>query len=87
MIEEIIEHSREDVRDSAMSAADRLEARGRAEGEARERALLLRMLEHRFGALPPVLQARVLAAEVVQVEAWVLRLLDAATVDDVFSDP
>jgi len=68
------------VRDSAMSAADMLEARG-------QRTLLLRMLEYRFGALPNDVQARVLAAEPAQVEKWTLRLLDAAAMDDVFREP
>jgi hypothetical protein len=91
MVEAIIEHSREDLREAAMSAADQLEARGwakgRAEGEAKGRELLLRMLEHRFGTVSHDARARVLAAEHVQVEEWALRLLDAATVEDVFDGP
>jgi predicted transposase YdaD len=95
MIEAIIEHTREDLKDTVMSIADKLEARGeargraegeargRAEGEARGRALLLRMLERRFGALPEDAHARVLAATPAQVEAWTLRVLDAAAIEDV----
>jgi hypothetical protein len=56
-------------------------AEGRAEGEA---VLLLRLLERRFGGLPPELQARIAAAEPPALEEWGLRLLDAATIEDVF---
>jgi hypothetical protein len=91
MIEAIIEHSREDVRDSAMSAFGPIEARGwekgRVEGEAWGRALLLRQLGHRFGSLPQSVKARVLAAEPRQVEDWALRLLTAASLAEALGDP
>jgi len=91
MIEAIIEHTREELRAAATSVAEMLETRGwergRAEGEQKGRALLLRMLEHRFGALPEDVRARVLAAEPVHVEEWTLRVLDATVVEDVFGDP
>jgi hypothetical protein len=38
MIEAIIEHTREDLKDTVMSIADKLEARGWAKGEAKGRA-------------------------------------------------
>lgn len=103
MIEAIIEHSRDDVKDSAMSVADRLWARGwekgweegqaagreegRDEGRDEGRAmLLLRQLEHRFGALPQHVEARVLAAIPQQIEAWALRLLSSASLVETLSE-
>jgi hypothetical protein len=53
---------------------------GRLEGEA---ALLLRLLERRFGALPAGVRDRIATADAAALEAWSLRVLDAATLDDV----
>jgi hypothetical protein len=53
---------------------------GRLEGEA---ALLLRLLERRFGTLPAGARDRVAAADAAALEAWGLRVLDAASLDDV----
>jgi hypothetical protein len=53
---------------------------GRQEGEA---ALLLRLLERRFGILPEWARDRVLAADSAVLEEWGLRLLDAGNLDDV----
>ncbi len=63
---------------------------GRLEGEQRGRqsgkaALLLRMLEHRFGVLPEWARDRVLMADTDTMEEWGLRVLDAASLDDVFA--
>jgi len=55
---------------------------GRQEGEA---ALLLRLLEHRFGALPEWVAPRLAAAETTALEAWGLRVLDAGSLDDIFA--
>ncbi len=54
---------------------------GRAEGEA---TLLLRLLERRFGQLPPDVQTRIAAAGQAALEEWGLRLLDAATIEEIF---
>ena len=54
---------------------------GRAEGE---RALLERQLLRRFGMLPPVIGAQLSAASEAELEAWADRVLDAATLDEVF---
>ena len=54
--------------------------KGRLEGEA---ALLLRLLERRFGALPPEVRDRVAAADAAALETWGLRVLDAGSLDDV----
>jgi predicted transposase YdaD len=60
-------------------------AEGIAEGEARGRAKILsRLLEKRFGALPQSIQQQIAAADVVSIEAWVDRALDAPDLRSVF---
>jgi hypothetical protein len=56
---------------------------GRQEGEA---ALLLRLLERRFGALPDAVKDRVGAADIAMLEEWGMRILDAGALDDVFGE-
>jgi len=58
------------------------EQRGRREGEA---ALLLRLLERRFGALPLWAKDRIATADSVALEEWGLRVLDAGGLDDVLA--
>jgi len=58
------------------------EQRGRQSGKA---ALLLRLLERRFGVLPDWARDRVLAADTDMMEEWGLRVLDAASLDEVFA--
>jgi hypothetical protein len=53
---------------------------GRQEGEA---ALLLRLLERRFGALPDSVRALVAAAGTEQLEAWGVRVLEAGSLGEV----
>ncbi len=67
-----------------MQRQQRLEAeqRGEAKGEA---TLLLRQLERRFGALPDWARDRVLAADTVAMEDWALRVLDAASLEEVLA--
>lgn len=55
---------------------------GRLEGEA---ALLLRLLERRFGALPDWARDRIAAADTTALEQWGLRLLEAESLDDVLA--
>jgi hypothetical protein len=55
---------------------------GRLEGEV---ALLLRLLERRFGVLPAWARERVLAADTVVIEEWGLRVLDAVSLEEVFA--
>jgi hypothetical protein len=57
--------------------------KGRQEGEA---ALLLRLLERRFGALPDSVSERVRSAEIASLEQWGVRVLDAGGIDDVFGE-
>jgi len=56
---------------------------GRQEGEA---ALLLRQLERRFGALPDWVADRVTAANTETLEEWGMRILDAASLEDVIAE-
>jgi hypothetical protein len=56
--------------------------KGRQEGEA---ILLMHLLERRFGALPDWAKERIAAADSVALEEWGLRVLDAASLDDVLA--
>ncbi len=62
--------------------AEKAEQRGQQKGEA---TLLLRLLERRFGALPDLARVRVLAADTDTLEEWGLRVLEAATLDEVLA--
>lgn len=66
------------------------EQRGRQLGEQKglqrgEAALLLRQLERRFGVLPGSVRDRVLAADTATIEEWGLRVLDAASLEQVLA--
>jgi hypothetical protein len=56
-------------------------AEGRAEGEAN---ILVRLIERRFGDVPPHLRQRIFAADVATLEEWVDRVLDARDLQSVF---
>jgi hypothetical protein len=59
---------------------------GRLEGEQRgEAALLLRLLQRRFGVLPGWATDLVRSADSVALEEWGIRLLDAATLEEVLA--
>jgi predicted transposase YdaD len=60
---------------------DKGKAEGRAEGEAN---ILVRVIEKRFGDVPPQLRQRIFAADVATVEKWVDRVLDAHDLQSVF---
>jgi hypothetical protein len=68
--------------EAMLSAYDQLIERGIEKGQ---RAALLRQLGRRFGALPEPLAARVAAASVADLERWLDRIIDAASLDDVFA--
>jgi predicted transposase/invertase (TIGR01784 family) len=58
---------------------------GKAEGKAEgERLVVARLLERRFGVLGAGAEEKLARATQVQLEMWADRLLDAATLDDVF---
>lgn len=63
------------------------EALGEAKGEAKAKAqTLLRQLQRRFGSLGDPLTARVQSANVLDLDRWLDRILDAKSVEDVFAD-
>jgi hypothetical protein len=55
--------------------------KGVGQGEA---LLLQRQLTRRFGPLPAAVIARIAAASVPEIETWGDRVLDAASLDEVF---
>ena len=67
-------------------------AEGRAEGEAKGRAegealALQKLLTRRFGAIPPHVLARIAAASLEQIDAWLDQALDGRSLDDIFGPP
>jgi len=70
----------------AMSTvAQELRAEGKAEGKAEGRAEdLVRILERRFGGVPVEVQKRVATAKLPELDVWLDRAIDAATIDGVF---
>ena len=82
------------ILDLARTAEQRGQAKGKAEGlaegeargEARGKAeALFRLAEKRFGMMPADLRARVLAADAASVEAWLDRLMEAPSLEVLFS--
>jgi hypothetical protein len=76
-----------------MTTADMLRAEGRAEGLAEGLAegvgkgaarTLMRLLTRKFGSLPDTARERIDAASIEQLDIWSERVLDAATLADVF---
>jgi predicted transposase YdaD len=70
-----VEHKEE-----IMTAGEQLIERGVKTGQERS---LLKLLRARFGALPDVAAARIHAADSTRLDAWLDRVLTAATLDDV----
>lgn len=65
-------------------------AEGETEGELKgelkgERKLLRRLLVRRFGPLPGWAEVKLAVAAPAQLEAWGERVLDAATLEEVFA--
>jgi hypothetical protein len=60
---------------------DKGKAEGRAEGEAN---ILVRLIERRFGDVPPHLRQRIFAADVATLEKWADRVLDARDLQAMF---
>jgi hypothetical protein len=57
-------------------------AQGRAEGEVNA---LLRLLKKRFGAIPAHIEHRVCTADLVSIEGWIERVIDASDVESVLA--
>lgn len=66
---------------NATALYEQIKEEGREEGR---KALLLRMLSHRFGELSRTVVARINAADSAQLDRWGERLVTAATLDEVF---
>jgi flagellar biosynthesis/type III secretory pathway protein FliH len=60
---------------------------GLEEGRKEGQQLVLRLLARRFGALPEAVTARVMDAGLEELERWSDRILDAASLDEVFAAP
>ena len=78
-----------DLKELKMTLAERFdtwaqqhEQRGVERGEA---LLLQRLLVRRFGALPAEIVGRIGAANSAQLELWGDRVLDAASLEEVFA--
>ena len=56
---------------------------GRVEGE---QTVVMRMIEKRFGSTPPWARERLLAMSGSEVEETALRLLDVASLNELFGD-
>jgi hypothetical protein len=75
------------LREGEQLGEKRGEERGRKLGKQQgEAALLLRLLERRFGELPGWVADRVLAADSATLGEWSLRVLDAATLEEVLAE-
>jgi predicted transposase/invertase (TIGR01784 family) len=62
-------------------------AKGKAEGRAEGKAeTLLKLLSHRFGRLPAEVKRRVHGADAETLDRWALRILDAASLNDVIAN-
>jgi hypothetical protein len=64
---------------------DQGKAEGRTEGRIEGGAkMLVRVIEKRFGVVPPQLRQRIFSADAATLETWVERLLDAPDLQSVF---
>jgi AcrR family transcriptional regulator len=67
--------------------ADEVRAKALAEARAQTLAdVLSRQLRRRFGELPPSFTERIQSASGEELDAWMDRVMDAASVSDVFDD-
>ena len=53
--------------------------------EAEKRAIVLRLVEARFGPLPATTVKRIKGAKVAQLDRYLERVLDAASLDELFA--
>jgi hypothetical protein len=72
-----------DVEEAIVTTADILREQGRTKGQ---RVTLLKLLTQRFGVLPDDVVARVTAAEPPVVDAWLDRVLTAATLTELLGE-
>jgi predicted transposase YdaD len=88
-LSEIVEAAMgQDASEVVETTGERLIREGREQGVLEgERRVLLRLLRRRFGAVPADLELRVAGASQAKLDAWADRVLDAETLDAVFSEP
>ena len=59
--------------------------KGKTQGwEERERSVLLRQLQHKFGDLPASDQEKISKADLATLEKWSLQILDAKSLKEIF---
>ena len=56
--------------------------KGLQKGEA---LALQRLLTRRFGSLPPAIEARIAAASIEEIDAWVDAFIDAPSLEAIFA--
>jgi len=72
-------------------AAEEWKAEGKAEGKIEGQRqgqirTLSRLIERRFGALSDALRVRLESADLVVLDLWTDRVIDAKTLDEIFDD-
>jgi predicted transposase YdaD len=100
IIDAIATEADAETRASMMTIAEKLRARGKAEGKAEGKLegkaegkaegkleLVLQLLALRFCTLPTPVVRRVRTGTLPELDHWAARLLTAATLDDVFTEP
>jgi hypothetical protein len=80
-----------DAEEEIVTIADYLREEGRLAGEREgrlegQRSTLLKQLRLRFGELPQPIEARIRAADALQIEGWTERVLTAPTLDDALAE-
>jgi hypothetical protein len=91
IVERLIAAVGEEGEEQVLSAGERLIERGRQEGilkgrREERRALLLKLLGSRFGALPAAIVARVDGADLAELDRWFERAIAAAGLAAVFDE-
>jgi len=71
-----------EAEETMISGYDKMVAEERAKGQAN---MLLRLLQKRFGELPPEIATRVRTASVPDLDRWTDRILDARSLAAVFT--
>src|SRR5690606_28902080 len=75
-----------EVTSTMLTYAQKLRKEGFDAGiEQGQRKVLLRQLARRFGPLPEAITTRVARADAEDIERWSDRILDAASLDEVFA--
>jgi hypothetical protein len=84
-LREIIESvTGERAREVVVTFLDQIEQQGRKEGRAEGRAaILLGLLAKRFGPVPAEAKKRIVSAGDRELQRWALRVLDAASLEEV----